>query len=294
MFKKRQQINIGIDVGSAFIKAVAIDKSKTPYELVSFFSEPLNNNKAGSIKKAAAALAVPGANINTSVCGQQTTARLIEMPKMTERELKSAVKFEAEKYIPYKTEDVITDCIKIEDLPGGKLSVLLAAAKKSIINERINLFSEAGIELSAIDIDSLAVMNAFLNSQGQTDKETAYALINAGAKTININIARGEQTYLLRDIQAEGNDMSQALAEIRFSFDFYENHYGKTIQKVFISGGNIKPGQLDEGLKEVFGGDVVFWDPFNNIKMGAKVKQQELDPIKGTFAVAVGLGLREN
>jgi len=47
-------------------------------------------------------------------------------------------------------------------------------------------------------------------------------------------------------------------------------------------------------MKDIISGDIVFWDPFSNINMGPKVDTAVLEPIKSSFAVAVGLGLRES
>ena len=323
-FKKKQQLSVGIDIGSAFIKAVAINKSKTVPELTAFAHE------IGSIKKAMAKLELSDISVNTSISGPSTIVRIVEMPKMTEKELKNAVRFEAEKYIPYKLDEVVTDCVKIEDLASGRINVLLIAAKKSQVNNRIKLLSDAGLSTGVVDIDSFAVMNAFLNSQEKKDEDTTCALINIGAKTTNVSIVKGNRSYLVRDIQIAGNDITQAISEkmnlkkeeaealkinpaerkneiipivkgifftllneVRFSFDFYENHYGKNVQKVYVSGGTTRLEAINTFLTDVFSEDIIFWDPFNNVKLGAKIDKAALEPVKSSFAVAVGLGLRE-
>lgn len=333
LFKKKQRVklNVGIDIGSAFIKAVVIDKGKIAPKLAAFSYQPATEDKIGSVKKIMSQFQISDISVNTSISGPSTIVRVIEMPKMTGNELKSAVKFEAEKYMPYKLDEVVTDCVNIEDLDNSKIRVLLVAAKKSTVGERIELLSEAGLTLGIVDIDSFAVMNAFLNSQREKNKDTTYALINIGAKTTNINIIRGEKTYLVRDIQIAGNDVTQAIAdrlniekgkaetlkinpadlkneiepivksifynlsnEIRLSFDFYENHYGKNVQKVYISGGSSGLEGISTLLKDIFIGDVISWDPFNGIEISEKVDTAALKPIRSSFAVAVGLGLRDS
>ncbi len=330
LFKKKEQLNVGIDIGAGFIKAVAIDKSKTPPEMTAFSYEPLRKDATAAVKKAVTKLGISNISVNTSISGPSVIVRIVEMPSMTERELKSAVKFEAEKYIPYKLDEVITDFVKIEELSGEKISVLLVAAKKSVVNNRIELLSGAGLTLRGIDIDSFAVMNAFLNSQKES-KDITCALIDIGAKITNINIVKGEQSYLTRDIQIAGNDITVAIAEklnlekgkaealkinpadqkneiapiikgvfydllneIRLSFDFYENRYGKNVQKVYVSGGSSRLEGISDFIKDMISGDTIFWDPFNNINMGPKVDAAALEPIKSSFAVAAGLGLRES
>ena len=51
-------------------------------------------------------------------------------PSMTEEELKSAARFEAEKVIPYNLNDIILDSAKIEDIGKNRMRVVIVAVKK--------------------------------------------------------------------------------------------------------------------------------------------------------------------
>lgn len=329
MFAKKEKVYIGIDVGTSFIKAVAVDRSKPKPQLVSIVHQPFSEGKSNLIKKAISDLGFSSISIATSISGPSTIIRLVEMPQMTEKELKGAARFEAEKYIPYELDEVVTDSIKVENLPNGKMSVLLVAAKKSTVENRIKLFANAGLSLQAIDIDAFAIMNAFLRSEAEKDKDSVCTLVNFGAKSTNINIIKGSMSYLVRDVQMGGNDITSAIAdrlsvrkdeaenlkknpekrkgdiepitksvlfnllnELRFSFDFYENHYGKSIQKVYISGGSCKLEAISPLLKDVFSGEVLLWDPFKGLDINEKVNKSDLKSLNHSFAIAVGLALR--
>ncbi|MFH0731898.1 MAG: type IV pilus assembly protein PilM [Candidatus Omnitrophota bacterium] len=331
LLKKKRQLNLGIDMASAFIKAVVIDTSKPKPELISFAYEPVGTDKTSALKRAINQLKLTNTEAVTSISGPSVAVRIIEMPPMNDGELKSAVAFEAEKYIPYKLDDVITDCARIENLPNGKISVLLVAAKKSTVTDAIQLLSSAGVTLRAVDVDSFAAMRTLLNSE-KIEEGTTCALIDIGASLTNVNIIRNGISYIARDIQIGGNNITTAIAErlnlkqeaaeaakikpgellneitpivkgvlinlldeIRLSFDFYENRFGKNIQKVFISGGSsVLSVGLDNLLKEIFSGEVLFLDPFNNLDISPEINKQALEPLKPFFAVAVGLALREN
>lgn len=332
LLKKKSQTSIGIDIGTAFIKAVVIDKSKDVPKLTAFSYEPTQEDKVTSVKKAISKLKIQvptAANVTTSISGPSTVVRIVEMPNMTDNELKSAFKYEAEKCIPYKLDEVVTDYIKIEKLAGEKIRVLLVAAKKSVVNNRIELLSKAGLPPNIIDVDSFAVMNAFLNFEGENADKATCALINIGAAVTNLNIIRGQQSYLTRDIQIAGDDITKAIAgklnlekdkaealktnpgnsksdvelitksavfslldEIRLSFDFYENHCGESIQKIYMSGGSSRLEGLNDLIKDISAADIVYWDPFTNIDIDSNVDAAALRPMKSSFAVAVGLGLR--
>lgn len=328
--KTAKSIQAGIDIGSAFIKAAVIDKTKTSPQLAAFSCEPLGEDKVASLKNAVAKSGIANIPVNTSISGPSTIVRIIEMPNMSEKELKNAVKFEAEKYIPYKIDEVISDCVKIGESAKGKITVMLAAVKKSVISDRMELFQKAGLTLNAIDVDSFAVLNAFLNTREEKQPDAAFALVNIGSKITNIGVIDKDQPHVVRDIQIAGSDITDALCdrlsvdrkkaeelkagpgefkdettsiiksvflnlvnEIRISLDYYENHYGKNVQKIYLSGGSAKIYGIADFIKDVFSGDVIAWDPFKNIGLDSKIDRKALEPIKSSFAVAVGLALRE-
>jgi type IV pilus assembly protein PilM len=133
------------------------------------------------------------------------------MPSMNAEELRSATRFEAEKVIPYSIEDVELDSFKAEDLAGNRMRVVIIAAKKDLIDSELKLVYEAGLEPSILDVDSFALMNAFVNSQ--TDIENVSALVNIGAKKTNLNIIKGACTYLSRDIDIGSANIDKMLSE---------------------------------------------------------------------------------
>ena len=76
---------------------------------------------------------------------------------MNTLELRQALKFEAQKHIPFSVSEVNLDgYILKDDLPDNKMLVLIAAVKKDLVTQRLKLIEGLGYHTNIIDIDSIA------------------------------------------------------------------------------------------------------------------------------------------
>ena len=157
--------------------------------------------KSGSRAKHAAA----------AVSGHSVIVKKITVPSMTATELEESIRWEAEQYIPSDVNEVNLD---FEILQAGDaerpMEVLLVAAKKDLIDDYVNLISEAGLTPSVVDVAGFAVENAFEANYGASDE--VIAIVNIGAQTSTINVLAGGVPAFTRDVATGGN---QYTAEIQ-------------------------------------------------------------------------------
>ena len=208
MKSKKVSSSIGLDIGTSTIKLVELKFLKDTVELARFNLEPMQADLNAQLKRIA-----PSCAINIAVSGAQTVIRYIDFPRMNEDELKQALKFEAQKYIPFAINEVnLGSYILKEDLPDNKMLVLVAAVKKEFINQRLKLIREAGLKINIVDLDSLALINAFnFNYAKEEDAQTknkTIALLNIGASMSNLNILENGHPVLSRDIYIAGNNFT--------------------------------------------------------------------------------------
>ncbi|MFA5275360.1 MAG: type IV pilus assembly protein PilM [Candidatus Omnitrophota bacterium] len=328
---KKERVSVGLDIGSSAIKAVKLKFSSESVELTGFTSEPSEIDPIGALKKIRESLGAD--TVNISVSGPATVIRYVTFPKMSEAELHQALKFEAQKHIPFPVADVNLDGFILKDgLSDNKMLVLLAAAKKEIISQRIKTVTDAGIKVLVTDIDALALINAFNFNYPQISpvEPKAVALLNIGASISNLSILEGGSPRLSRDMHFGGNNFTQKIAdifaidfkaaellklkpdnagankvgvaidsvltnlatEIRTSFDFYESQSASSVTKIFLSGGAAQFSALKEMLSSILGMDVEVWDPLKKINISPRLDPEKLKVISGQFTVAIGLGLR--
>ena len=224
--KSKEKFSAGLDIGAHSIKLAILKSQKDTVELCGFNIEPAELDVVPVLKKLTENNNIK--TVNISVSGSGTLIRYINFPKMAEGELKQALKFEAQKHIPFSINEVDTDaCVLKDNLPDNKMLILLAAVKKEFINQRMKVIEEAGLKLKIIDVDSLALVNAFNFNFPEYKTESdhrAVALLNIGATVSNLTIVEEGVPRLSRDIYIAGNSCTQKLADyLGIEFKVAEN-----------------------------------------------------------------------
>lgn len=213
----KDKISIGLDVGSYDIKLVKLKFQKESAELAGYSIEPVQKDPVESLKKLLSSQEIRNSAI--SVCGPSTIIRYVNFPRMNDDELKQALKFEAQKHIPFSVSEVNLDShILKEDVQNNKMLVLLAAVKKDFLTQRIKPLEDAGIKFNTIDIDSIALINAFnFNHTAEAEEKSktkTVALLNMGAQESNLNILEDLSPRFSRDIHVGGNNFVRKIQDV--------------------------------------------------------------------------------
>ena len=107
-------------------------------------------------------------NVIVSLPEIKAFLQVIKMPKMEENELKTAVPFEAENYIPLPIEKVYLDFEIIRSNSGyskDHLNILLAAIPKEIVDSYVYCLNKAGLHIKALEIESQSISRALFKNQ---------------------------------------------------------------------------------------------------------------------------------
>ncbi|HTY45814.1 MAG TPA: type IV pilus assembly protein PilM [Patescibacteria group bacterium] len=218
----KEKISAGLDIGTAATKLIKLKFTNGAPQLCAFNIEPTPGDVAGLLEKYAGSHLQDVKRVNVSVSGPSSIIRYVPFPKMKKEELKAALKFEAEKHIPFAIGEVFLDgCILKEDLPDNKMLVLLAAVKKDALNQRLKSVNEAGFKAAVVDNDSLALINAFNFNYGSDPniKAKTVALLNIGSSFSNLNILESGIPRFTRDFQFGSHNFTQKIADV-LSVDF--------------------------------------------------------------------------
>lgn len=210
---------IGLDIGTYSIKVVELQKKADAFSLINFkVRERLRQESLPSALNRVLEEAKLGSKeLNISLSGHLALVRLIEIPEISDNELKNAVRFEAERFISFNIEDAILDYQIVARNPGTKkITVLLAAVKKDFVMNYIEMISKAGFTVKAVDIDGIALTNAFLNAypgKGSETYDKAFGLLNIGDAILNVIVVYKGVPFVLRDISGSGRDLSEAISK---------------------------------------------------------------------------------
>jgi type IV pilus assembly protein PilM len=82
---------------------------------------------------------------------------------------------------------------------GVEMSVLLVAAKRELIESKMRILTDAGLEPGVVDVDAFALHNAF-EVNYPSAMQGVVSLVNIGHEVTNINILEDGVPILTRDI----------------------------------------------------------------------------------------------
>ncbi|MGE3165832.1 MAG: type IV pilus assembly protein PilM [Planctomycetota bacterium] len=222
MFNRRKSV-VGLDIGSSEVKAVELTQVGDSLKITGFGHARIQSPEqtATAVLEVLERASIKTRRVCTAVSGRSVIVRYVNLPHMDESELKGALRYEADKYIPFDVDEVAIDGQKLEDLDGDgdterEMKVLLVAAKKSLLQEHVNLIQEMGLQPVAIDIDTFALTNAYelrsRNSPRVEDDDRVVALIDVGATKTTVSILKGSTSYFSREIYLAGDDLSEAIS----------------------------------------------------------------------------------
>jgi type IV pilus assembly protein PilM len=119
---------------------------------------------------------------------------------MQEDDAREVIRWEAEQHVPFDMDNVELD-FQILDPEGEglQMTVLLVAAKRELVEHKISLLADVGLQPSIIDVDAFALHNAFEINYPEA-MNGVVGLVNIGHENTNIYILDDGVPVLTRDI----------------------------------------------------------------------------------------------
>lgn len=224
LFSKAENL-VGLDIGSHSVKMVQVRAADAKPKLVNLGLIPLPREAfdegrmakaelvAAAIKQLANHLKIKQKTVAVAVSGYDVMIKKIELPTMTEEDLKVRMQAELGQYIPYNIDEVDIDYQVLDvskDRPNY-MEVLLVAAKKESISDYCNTMKLAGLDPFVIDVDFFALGNAY-EATG-TQQEESVALLDIGANKSVMNICFKGIPIFTRGISIGGNQITDTIKD---------------------------------------------------------------------------------
>ena len=340
-FFGRNKITAGLDIGSGMIKLVVVDHSKAQPEIVQVATSPLVPDAivegeimdpvlvADTIQSLVQSAGLKNKRVVAAVGGHDVIIKRIQMDRMSVEDAREVIRWEAEQHVPFDMENVQLDFQILDpEGEGAQMSVLLVAAKRELIDNRMNLLADAGLQPGVIDVEAFALHNAFEHGHpGSLDG--LVALINIGHETSNLNLLQDGAPVLVRDIpfgsrkvrealqrdrglsadeaeavvQGQGDDteagtvVSERIEELAVGIEraaaFLVAQSGGGINRVFVCGGGARIPGLVEALGDRLGIRTDVANPLNGIAVRPDATMESVDEIAPMLMLPVGLALRQ-
>ena len=206
----RKEKAIGLDIGSGSIKmAEVVIRGKKPFlKKTAMMELPEHVVQDGGIvneellseliARMAAKNGFASRNVALALGGRSMFIRELVLPRMSEKELREAIHWDLDKYVPFTAEKLYFDFWIIG--PGSTevdLKILLVAVPKELVDALVRVLGKSGLKLAAIEIEPLAVQRTLPAAQD-------FMLIDIGAVVSQVTLFQKSFPAFTRSIPIGG------------------------------------------------------------------------------------------
>lgn len=216
----------GLDIGSSSIKATqsslmgaksfvveANGLVMNPAGSVDFLSPQVTEKMAPAVKQLINEAKIRLKRVVVSVAENKVYSRILLMPMMSEAELSSAIKWEAEQFVPIPVSEVELDfSIIAENVQGTdekKMLVYLVAAPKKYLQAMVDFLTGIGLEPIAVESEMVAVSRSLTFGAGTGTS----LIIHMGAMSSVIAIVDGSALTFSYVAESGGVSLTRALSQ---------------------------------------------------------------------------------
>lgn len=239
-----KQSYLGIDLGATSIKVVELanDAGRAklvtygftarksyslqenflddPERAVSLIKEVCKKAKTTTTKTVAA---LPVASVFSSI---------VSIPTIEEKDMVSAVRWEAKKIIPMPIEKMILDWKVLEKVGEGSKGqegaviqppasvnlttgkektrqILLTAADRDLVQKHVDIFKQAGLTLASLETEAFALVRSLVGND-----KSSVMIVDIGAEATNLSIVDQGIPYINRSIDLGGESITKRISEV--------------------------------------------------------------------------------
>lgn len=242
---------VACHLGSSKILMLETEKSEKGLKLVRFreaseFGE--HGKPSDMLKQLLQSGGFQASRVRVSVKGQGVVIRFVQFPQMKPADLRSAVSFEVEKYIPFKASEVVVDFHILDPVArlasGSGMDLLLVAVKRDEIQAVLQTFQEASLGVELIDVDALAAINA-LEFFYPDALKSSVAILLIGMDISTLCVVREGKPRFIRDISYAVVDIVKLLKRKLGLTDAAARH--------LLDGAQPAPPEAIEVIKQGYG-----------------------------------------
>ncbi|MEK7061500.1 MAG: type IV pilus assembly protein PilM [Patescibacteria group bacterium] len=334
-------MSIGIDIGSKIIKIVELEKEAKGFNLLASgavgYQGILPQNAKDDKELVALSDVVRKLHKEAHVRGKEVTialpeslvfTRTIKFPPLSDQEVASAVKWEAEQYVPIPIAEAIIEHQIIERSQGvnAGVTVLLVACPRTLVETYIKLIAGAGLTVVGAETEVLALCRSLAPETG------TFLLLDFGAQSTDIAITKNGMVNFSRSIPTAGDAFTRVISqnlgienqqaeaykktyglssslegkvkgsllpvfnivaeEIKKAIHFYQaEEKGEVPKSIIVSGGTSSMPEAISSLSNLLEIEVVVGNPFAKVMVNPEASKT-LANYAPLYSIAVGLALR--
>lgn len=341
---------LGVDIGTTSIKVVELAQvdstvSLKNYGILENFGHLERDNAAiqtsslkimddvtaGMLKETLVQMGPTVKNAVFSLPAFSSFATLMDLPNLSDKEMREAVPYEAPQYIPFPLTEVVLDWQVLRPLPGGptdRVQVLLVAVLQDVVNKYYRIAQIAGLNLKALELESLSLARALVGNDPSPN-----IVIDMGSRATSISVVDEKDVRMTHDIDTAGNDLTLAISrglnistmsaeqmkkdkglaavsgveylpalmtplldvviqEVQKVKQRYFEKNRREVRRAIVTGGGILPPGIKDYIGKELGIETQFGNPFERISYDSSLEPAVKD-IGNILSVSLGIALRE-
>ncbi|MBW6441755.1 pilus assembly protein PilM [Patescibacteria group bacterium] len=215
---------VGLNIGKKSFKAVELENKKGKIILNNFgtynnpkasiSSDPLEDIDAlsSSLSDFFTETGFSTSDVILSIDETFIFMTVVKMPIMSDKELKSSIKYEAEQHIPFPLNQVNVSYQKLDEnlSEKGKMSIQIVAARKNVVDKYIEIVKKAKLIPKAIEPETVALGRALGDS---AEYPSGTMILEMGFGSSIMVVCYGGHVRFTRSIPIGGDMMTKTIMQ---------------------------------------------------------------------------------
>lgn len=341
--KKRDQL-FCVDLGGRTTKAVYLQRKDNGLALSRFalLDAPIYDKTwsvemlTEHLKAVSQAMELKTKQITIAISPNEMVVRNVEMPLMPVSEMRQMLKLNTKAYLQQDLPGYIYDCFIIPPKQAakpasdkgksenvGKAKVVIAGAKKTVVDDLQAAVKAAGLIPSNIVPSLIGPVNAFEQAMPEAFEKEVIALVDIGFKNTTICLLQYGELILSRVVSIGGDKLTNGLAEmmnisyaeaegikvgmahevqpqleplvsmlgreLRASIDFFEHQQDKAVSHVYVSGASARSDYIVQTIQGELAIECKTWSPATSLQLALPAQQTgEIEQVAPQLTVAIG------
>ena len=335
----------GLDIGTNAVRVVQLGRSGSGWNLMHYGYAPVDSKISSSdspeakrrlgevIMTAVGQSGIKTSNVAIGLPSSKTFSTIIDVPKVSDQELRATMKYQVEQYIPMSIDDAKVDWALLGDSlrTQNQYEVLLTSTAKSYAESKLEFVEGLGFNVIAEEPDPIAMVRSLTPSDNQdvklildmgeisTDLAVVYgttprlvrtvptglqSLVRSAVQNLSVQEDQARQFILKFGLAPDRLDgqvlraidmvLDNFASEIVKSITFFQTRYTSLqVSGILLSGFGAAIPQMDQYISSKAGLNAVIANPWQRVSMSQN-DQQQLAPVASEFATVVGLAQRSN
>lgn len=308
----RREALVGLDVGDRYIAVAQADPlhegaiRACHLALAEYDSDASDRNIAQAIRGVWSKFRIPAYTVCTSLRSQSLTLKHFSYPRLSRRELASALRLEAEETLQLPHDKLVIDyhVNRIAKADGGRTGECVAegimvAVPRDVVERHVAILEMAGLYPVIVDTSAMAASNLFVQVKDPWVRG-AVCVVNLSSHSADIAVLFDNGCVFPRTIVSRSASWKDAvdylITNIKDGLKYYEFKLRKDpVENVVLTGEIPSDGDFLRRLRAEIALPVELWDPMQDVDFPARRKVGMLRNNEGVgplMTTCLGLALR--